>query len=329
MFGIKTALRRMMRRRRAPRPAILMYHRVADLEVDPWELAVTPTRFADQMAWLKRHRTPLAMSEFVARHEAGTLPADAVGITFDDGYLDNLRHAKPALEAEGVPATLFVVTGRLAAAEPFWWDELARLVLGHKDESGDVIRIGGVDVPLCWPADASLADERTWRAWDAPRTPRETAYYETWSRLRAVSDEERGFGMAWLRGRLGPVERNEDVPMTQAELRDFSQGGLIELGGHSISHPALTTLPEAARREEIEGCRDQLAAFLGAPAGGFAYPYGDMNAAVRADVEGSGFDWACSTEGACVTPGSDRFALPRLTIGNWSARHLAATLEAA
>ena len=30
-------------------PIILMYHRVADVAVDPWELAVAPTRFAEQM----------------------------------------------------------------------------------------------------------------------------------------------------------------------------------------------------------------------------------------------------------------------------------------
>jgi peptidoglycan/xylan/chitin deacetylase (PgdA/CDA1 family) len=329
MFGILTALRRRLRRVTGPRPVILMYHRVAELEVDPWELAVTPVNFAEQMDYLKRHRTPLPMAEFVARHATGTLPANAVGVTFDDGYIDNLLHAKPALSAAGVPATLFVVTGRLANAQPFWWDELARLILGHRGASDDAIDIAGIDVPLRWPADDAVAEERSWRAWDPPRTPRHSAYLEIWTRLRAVSEAERAFGMSWLHARLGPVDRAGDLPMTTAQLDELRGGGLIDLGGHSVSHPALTTLTRAQRREEIEGCRHDLARLLDVGTSGFAYPYGDMNDAVRADVAHGGFAWACSTEGACIDPSSDPFALPRLTVGNWNAARFAANLAAA
>ena len=42
-------------------PAILMYHRVNEPGYDPWELAVTPARFDEQLAWLKRRRTVLPL----------------------------------------------------------------------------------------------------------------------------------------------------------------------------------------------------------------------------------------------------------------------------
>src|SRR5690606_2172259 len=48
-----------------------------------------------------------------------------VVVTFDDGYSDNLHTALPLLERFAVPATVFVVSGRLGT-EP-WWDRLARL----------------------------------------------------------------------------------------------------------------------------------------------------------------------------------------------------------
>jgi len=35
---------------------ILMYHRVADIPVDPWGLAVHPARFEEQIVRLKRLR---------------------------------------------------------------------------------------------------------------------------------------------------------------------------------------------------------------------------------------------------------------------------------
>lgn len=47
-----------------------------------------------------------------------------------------------------------------------------------------------------------------------------------------------------------------------------------ELGGHTLSHPLLSTLPEAERVREIAGDRAQLLA-LGVQARSFAYPSGD------------------------------------------------------
>jgi hypothetical protein len=48
-------VRRLMRRlhrwfRRRGGPAILMYHRIATPDVDPWGLSVSPKRFAEQVS---------------------------------------------------------------------------------------------------------------------------------------------------------------------------------------------------------------------------------------------------------------------------------------
>ena len=123
-------MRRLVRRlhrwfRRRGGPAILMYHRIAVPKVDPWGLTVSPERFAEQVQALRARRTILSTDAFVARLRSGDLPHDAVALTFDDGYLDNLRQAKPILEAAGVPATVFLATGRIGTGEEFWWDELA------------------------------------------------------------------------------------------------------------------------------------------------------------------------------------------------------------
>lgn len=51
-----------------------------------------------------------------------------------------------------------------------------------------------------------------------------------------------------------------------------------ELGGHTLSHPLLSTLPELERVREITGDRDQLLQ-LGLQARSFAYPSGDAETA--------------------------------------------------
>src|SRR5690349_5856170 len=81
-----------------PAPAILMYHRIASETFDPWRLAVQPEAFAEQLAWLARHRTVLRLGEFAAFHRRGKLPRTAVALTFDDGYGCTAEVAAPMLK---------------------------------------------------------------------------------------------------------------------------------------------------------------------------------------------------------------------------------------
>lgn len=89
-----------------PGVRILMYHRVDRLPGYD-QLTVTPERFARHVAYLARHCRPLSLADAVDELERGP-SGDAVVVTLDDGYRDNLVHALPALRRHGVPATLFV-----------------------------------------------------------------------------------------------------------------------------------------------------------------------------------------------------------------------------
>ena len=101
-------------------PLVLMYHTVAEARYDPHGLAVSPRRFAEQMAWL--HRRGLrgtGVGELVAAIRAGR-GRGLVGITFDDGYADVLSTAVPILLEHGFGATFFVLSERLGGTND--WD---------------------------------------------------------------------------------------------------------------------------------------------------------------------------------------------------------------
>ena len=93
-------------------PLILMYHSVAPYESDPFQVTVTPGRFAEQMRWLARrgYRGTSVRELLDATVDGSQL---RVGLTFDDGYQDFLTEAVPVLTAHGFTATVFVVAGRL------------------------------------------------------------------------------------------------------------------------------------------------------------------------------------------------------------------------
>jgi peptidoglycan/xylan/chitin deacetylase (PgdA/CDA1 family) len=109
-------------------PVILMYHRVADLACDPWNLAITPERFAEQLETLTRQRTIVPLDWLVEKLESGHIPEKTVAITFDDGYVDVLRNAKPVLERFGASATAYLTTGAIGRRREFWWDTLSRIL---------------------------------------------------------------------------------------------------------------------------------------------------------------------------------------------------------
>ena len=312
------ALARRLRPRRT-RPRILMYHRVADLACDPWGLAVHPERFAEQLEMLARRRTPLPMDAFVARLRAGTLPRDAVAVTFDDGYADNLHNARPALAAAGVPATLFVATAAIGSPHGFWWDELAQLILLREAPLAATVELPGGALALrLGPREPADAD-RTWRAWEPPRTDRQRDYRMAWGRLKALAPQPQAEALEAVRAACGhpAAAHPDDRAMTEAELRALAAGGLVTLGGHTAHHPALPTLPPDMQQAEILQGRQAIADLTGTPPAGFAYPYGAMCGPSRAAVARCGFAWACTTDAnAPMHRNSDPFALPRLAVAD-------------
>jgi peptidoglycan/xylan/chitin deacetylase (PgdA/CDA1 family) len=102
-------------------PMILMYHGVAEVAEDPNLLCVSPSRFAEHMAWLERRGLRgVGIGTLVDAMRAGR-QRGLVGITFDDGYLSVLEAALPELQRRGFGATAYIISDRLGGTNE--WDE--------------------------------------------------------------------------------------------------------------------------------------------------------------------------------------------------------------
>lgn len=103
---------------------ILTYHSVGARN---HEMNVTPEAFRRQMEWLAAHCHVIPLTA-----AAEAMPG--VAVTFDDGYRDVLLNAGPVLRELGLPATVFVVAGRVggmldhdedpATSALMTWDEI-------------------------------------------------------------------------------------------------------------------------------------------------------------------------------------------------------------
>lgn len=88
---------------------ILMYHHVSP---NPGLVTVSPAIFRAHMQALAKAGWQTVGLDAVERFYLGEeLPAKTCVVTFDDGYLDNQIHAAPVLEALGMKAVIFTVTG--------------------------------------------------------------------------------------------------------------------------------------------------------------------------------------------------------------------------
>ena len=103
---------------------VLVYHQIdeAPPKGRPFRsLYVTPAAFARQMLLLKwLGYTGLSMSGLLP-YLNGERRGKVVGITFDDGYLNNLNHALPVLMKHGFSSTCYAVSD--LAGKTNLWDQ--------------------------------------------------------------------------------------------------------------------------------------------------------------------------------------------------------------
>lgn len=98
------------------RAAILLYHIIDNPKNEAERrYCCSPARFEQQMRYLVQSGHSLvSLTELVASvNGRRPLPENAVAITFDDGFRCNYETAAPVLHRYGIPAMMFIVTGRV------------------------------------------------------------------------------------------------------------------------------------------------------------------------------------------------------------------------
>ena len=106
---------------------VLCYHRFGN---GGGKMTVSAANFAAQLDWLARNDYKVVSLAQLAAFLEGrqALPKRSVVITIDDGYESVHRVALPLLRQHGFPATLFVYTDFIGAADALSWAQLQELV---------------------------------------------------------------------------------------------------------------------------------------------------------------------------------------------------------
>lgn len=277
--------------------SILIFHRVLP-QADPLRIGEpTAEEFDGFMAYLARNYPVLPLREAVTMLRRGQLPRRACCITFDDGYADNLNIALPILEKYRLPATVFVATGYLNGGRMFNDAVIDSIALSSSGML-DLREIGLGKHEL-----ATLNDRRA-----AIAAILEQLKYRP--PVQRDANTKRLIEIA----NCGPLPT--DIMMTDEQVKELSDRG-VDIGGHTVGHPILTSIDDELARQEIAQGKQRLEAITGKPVLTFAYPNGrphrDYTARHVAMVRELGFVLAVSTANGAGGPDSDIFQLPRFT----------------
>lgn len=315
-----------LQKRFASRGLILMYHRVAEKDIDPWSLCVTSQHFSEHLEVLQKHARPISLRQLAEAYQEGNIPNRTVVVTFDDGYANNLHNAKPLLERFNIPATVFVTTAYIDKNREFWWDELDYVML----------QPGRLPEKLCLTINGSLRQwdlgaavnyrEEDYRhdrnRQDGKGQPgsRLSLYYSIYQQLQRLSEERQQKAMdeilIWADAE--PVARSTHRSLVPEEICILGQRGLVEIGAHTANHPLLCTQSIALQRNEIQKSRADLEEIMGHRVTSFSYPFGNYTEETIHLVQEAEFTCACSAVEETVWRHSDCFQLPRFEVQNWN-----------
>lgn len=313
---------------------VLMYHRIADVKYDPWQLSVSPANFEQQLKVLKDHFKVIPVSELIQQVHNNHIRKDAVCLTFDDGYADNYLAAKPLLEKYNCPATFFIASKYIGAASQFWWDELEDIMLGSSRLPSSLsLEINGDQYEFTIsPGDLAPGQVEQQKAWQWPAPPptdRCKLYLDIWEILlpldydviKGTVDKIR----LWANYGITPPEGK--IPMSPLQLQKLTANDLFELGIHTDTHPALSFHPKAYQQNEIIKCRDYLEHHYRHTVNAVAYPYGRFNDLTVNVIKGEEIAAGFTTEGRIINRHADPYKLGRLQVNNWSGDHFKQQLK--
>lgn len=102
--------------------------------------------------------------------------------------------------------------------------------------------------------------------------------------------------------------------MTWDMIEEIDKSGLVDVGGHTVTHPDLAQLSNAEATDQIVKCKTALEQHLGHPIYDFAYPSGDYSSATVQILQQAGFQTAVTTENRWARASDPLLELPRVRV---------------
>ncbi|MGL4191280.1 MAG: polysaccharide deacetylase family protein [Vibrio sp.] len=102
--------------------------------------------------------------------------------------------------------------------------------------------------------------------------------------------------------------------MSREQVKALHDSGLVEIGGHTMTHPYLSKLSESQQREQILHNKLELETLIDEPLLSLAYPYGDHDVTSKRLVQELGYPFAVATNSGPLAMHQDPYQIRRIAI---------------
>jgi len=301
----------------AAKGIILMYHRIAKVSSDPWDLSVSPENFEAQLMVLKHYNVISldALTDILTKRKQ--MSPNTVVVTFDDGYRDNFTAAQPLLQQYHIPATFFIPSNTIGNNKEFWWDALERICLQSHDLPEKLV--------LHHP------HPNTWNigrhSSNAVLNPTDLYFRLCDIVMKMPSVEQQTFIKMLEIWANNTDERPEYFTMDKKELLALQADSLFTIGSHTMTHPFLPNFQYDYQKNEIQGGIQFLRELTGNRINYLAYPHGGRDTDTMKIMNESDIELAFTTDRQAFHADTNKLALPRFQVGNWDGQRFASHLD--
>ena len=208
----------------------LIYHQVPQVHDEMRAAEPDANTFRWQMSLIAKYYTPISLTAALEKINTNTLPSNAICVTFDDGYENNLTVAAPILAEFNIPATVFIATAFLDGNN-MWNDRIIDL---YADLSRDTINL---DVLSMGRQSLTNIDTRKKMA------------FQLISHLKYLPFGRR----VEIIDAIYQQNNQSEYPrrmMTAGQIKALSNMG-IDIGAHTVDHPILKVLSKEQQYQQI------------------------------------------------------------------------------
>jgi peptidoglycan/xylan/chitin deacetylase (PgdA/CDA1 family) len=273
------------------RSGVLYFHRVMDRHCRYYPDDITIAELDRLLFELKRFFTIVPLSDILSPTESDDKPK--LGISFDDGYKDNITNALPLLRKHNVPATVFIATAGLDEGILF------------QDKIIDIIKAASSQ-SLSEHNFASQG-KKSDRPLIASQFAHEMKYYPLKKREEALEKMINSFDF--------DVNDFSRLMLSSDELLTLSKDPLITIGAHTHDHAILSTLTEYQVDHQLSHSKDVLERIIGREVDIFCYPNGnpekDFSPEHISMIARAGFKMAFTTQDGGADQTTNRMTIPR------------------
>jgi peptidoglycan/xylan/chitin deacetylase (PgdA/CDA1 family) len=243
-----------------PRDLIgVFYHAVSDsslAHVKHLYPPVTTARFEAALLYLQQNYNFVTYAQVEQHRLSGAaLPAQAVHLSFDDGFAENFTLVRPLLLKHGIPCTFFVTTDWLDNKSMFYRNKVSLAIerLGELPQDAAKMAFTSINNAL----NLSIGTRADFERWIRTLT---------WGDQPVVNLVVKMLGI-----HIGEYLEGYKPYMTSEQVRQLAADGFT-IGSHTKSHPKLVQVDQAELESQIVDSSRIVQELTGAPSVPFSFP---------------------------------------------------------